>query len=84
MADDNEIGLGDEAGEEVASSKKGGKLGKLFSGFLKWIIIGIAAVIIIVVVVVVTIKIASNNKSSVTSIVESLFTLILTLSSLIS
>ncbi|MCR4741844.1 MAG: flagellar basal body-associated FliL family protein [Treponema sp.] len=71
MADENDVNLGDEAGEEAVSTKKGGKLGKLFSGFLKWIIIGIAAVIIIVVVVVVTIKIASNNKSSVTSIPSS-------------
>lgn len=67
MADDNDL-LGEDGGESSAPAKKGGKLGALFSGFLKWIIIGIAAVIVIVVVVVVTIKIASNNKSSVTSI----------------
>jgi len=69
MADDNEVDFGGaDGGDAGASSKKGGKLGALFSGFLKWIIIGVAAVIVIVVVVVVTIKIASNNKSSVTSI----------------
>lgn len=68
MADEDEINLDGDGGDSGAPAKKGGKLGGLFTGFLKWIIIGVAAVIVIVVVVVVTIKIVGSNKTSVTSI----------------
>jgi len=71
MADEEEISLDGDSGDSGGSGKKGGKLAGLLSGFLKWIIIGVAAVIIIVVVVVVTIKVAGNNKTNVTSIPSS-------------
>lgn len=65
MADNEDLNLEDTGA--AAPAKKGG-LGGLLSGFLKWIIIGVAAVILIVVVVVVTVKIASKNSTQVTAI----------------
>ncbi len=66
MADDEGLNNLDEA-SDAAPEKKGG-VGGLLSGFLKWIIIGVAAVIVIVVVVVVTVKIVSKNSTQVNSI----------------
>lgn len=63
MADDAEINL-DDAGGDAAETKKGGKLGGIFSGMLKWILIAVGAVILIVVVVFVTMKIVSGNKAN--------------------
>ncbi|MCQ2591482.1 MAG: flagellar basal body-associated FliL family protein [Treponema sp.] len=62
MADEEDLNL-DEGGAS-APAKKGG-IGSLFSGLLKWIIIGVAAVIVIVVVVFFTVKIVSKNNSAV-------------------
>ena len=66
MADDDDINL-EDGGASAAPSKKGG-LGGLFSGLLKWIIIGLAAIIVIVVVVIVTVKITSKNSTQITAI----------------
>lgn len=65
MADNEDLNLEDTGA--AAPAKKGG-IGGLLSGFLKWIIIGLAAIILIVVVVVVTVKIASKNSTQVTAI----------------
>ena len=61
MADEEDLNL-DDGGAAAAPAKKKG-LGNLFSGLLKWIIIGVAAVIVIVVVVFVTVKIVSKNSA---------------------
>ena len=62
MADEEDLNL-DDGGAAAAPAKKKG-LGNLFSGLLKWIIIGVAAVIVIVVVVFVTVKIVTNKSST--------------------
>lgn len=68
MADDNvDLDLGDGGGEAAGGGKKkkgGGKLGGLFSGMLKWILIGVAGVILIVVIVFVTITLVRKNSAS--------------------
>ena len=66
MADEDEINIDDD-GSTGTSGKRGGA-GDFFSGLLKWIIIGLAAVIVIVVVVVITVKITGKNNTSVTAI----------------
>lgn len=66
MADNDELDLGGEDTSSAPSKKSGA--GGLFTGLLKWIIIGLAAVIVIVVVVVVTFNVANNNNSAQNSI----------------
>ncbi|MBQ9238547.1 MAG: flagellar basal body protein FliL [Treponema sp.] len=66
MADDDELGFGDDGG--AAPAKKGGKVGGIFTGMLKWILIGVGAVILIVVVVFVTIRLVQNNTTATTVI----------------
>lgn len=61
MADDDELNL-DDGGAAPAPAKKGG-IGGLFTGLLKWIIIGIVAIIVIVVISFIVAKIVTNNKS---------------------
>ena len=61
MADEEDLNL-DDGGAAAAPAKKKG-LGNLFSGLLKWIIIGVAAVIVIVVVVFVTVKLVQKGNS---------------------
>ena len=64
MADEgaaDDLGGGDLGGD--TSSKKGG-VGGLFSGLLKWILIGVAAVILVVTIAVVVFKIMSPSGSA--------------------
>lgn len=61
MADDDEFGVDGEAAPAPAK-KKG--IGGLLTGFLKWIIIGIAAIIVIVVVSFITVKLVTKNSSN--------------------
>ncbi len=61
MADDEDLGLGDDV-SSPAPSKKGG-VGGVITGFLKWIILGIAAIIVIVVVSFITVKLVTGNSS---------------------
>lgn len=62
MADDDDIGLGDDGGE-AAPAKKGGGMGGALPGLLKWVAIGLGAVILIVTVVIITMKVAGGNTS---------------------
>lgn len=69
MADDNldlDVGGGEGGGEAAAGGKKkggGGKLAGLFSGMLKWILIGVGGVILIVVIVFVAITLVRKNST---------------------
>lgn len=61
MADNDDLDL-EDGGSSPAPAKKGG-FGGLLTGFLKWIIIGIAAVIVIVVISFVTAKLVMSHKT---------------------
>ena len=67
MADE---GAADDLGGEFSgetSSKKGG-IGGLFSGLLKWILIGVAGVILVVTIVIITNKIIGAGGNPQTSV----------------
>ena len=65
MADDMEDDGMEDSG---ASAPKKGGIGGLFAGFLKWILIGVAAVILIVTIVVITTIILNKGGKRQTSI----------------
>lgn len=62
MADDDELNLDDNVGGSAPAKKN--RVGGLFSGLLKWIIIAISAIIVIVVVCFFTVKIVVGNNAS--------------------
>ncbi|MCQ2575493.1 MAG: flagellar basal body-associated FliL family protein [Treponema sp.] len=68
MADDEESLLND-SDSSVAPSKKRG-IGGLITGFLKWIIIAIAAIIVIVVISLVTVLIVNKNSTKQVQVVS--------------
>lgn len=63
MADEDDAGDlgGDGMGDVSTGKKKGGKIG---AGFLKFVLIGVAAVILIVTIVVITVMIMGKNQTS--------------------
>lgn len=69
MAEDDDMGF-DEGGSSPAPAKKSG-IGGLFTGLLKWIIIGIASVIVIVVIVVIALSIYDKKRAGGNSQVNS-------------
>lgn len=71
MADDNEdLDLDSGAGADSGKKKGGvgGRIAGLFSGLLKWILIGVGGVILIVVIVFVTITLVKKNTAAAASV----------------
>lgn len=65
MADNNDMGLEDDAGTAAAAPvKKSGGLGALLPSLLKWVAIVLGAIILIITVCVVTISVMGKNTST--------------------